>query len=203
MEFWLVLLIFMIYLKQNCFKEEFILSQLISKALLAKITKIKAIVTDVDGVLTDAGLYIDENGNEPFAKFNIQDGYGVVIAHDCKLHVIVISGRKSLCTEARCKSLGIEHYYTGIKDKYSKLLEVAAILKLNLDEIAYIGDDIIDLKAMNNSGLKCVPQNAMTVVKKYSDYITTAIGGTGVFREVVDLILENQGVYISYLKKYL
>ena len=168
-----------------------------------KIKKIKAIVTDVDGVLTDAGLYLDENGNEVFAKFNIQDGYGTVIAKDCNLEIIVISGRKSLCTENRCKSLGIKHYYTGILDKLTKLLEVAKELNLALDELAYIGDDFIDLKAMNSCGLKFAPHDARDGVKQHVDYITLATGGHGVFREVVDLILENQGVYADYLKKYM
>ena len=175
----------------------------VSQALREKIIKIKAIVTDVDGVLTDAGLYIDENGHEPFVKFNIQDGYGVVIAHDCNLKIIVISGRKSLCTEARCRSLGIEHYHTGIKDKYAKLLEISSLLKLDLEEIAYIGDDIIDLKAMNESGLKLAPSNARAIVKSYANYVTDAAGGEGVLREVIELILDTQGRYVPYLKKYL
>jgi 3-deoxy-D-manno-octulosonate 8-phosphate phosphatase (KDO 8-P phosphatase) len=179
------------------------LSISISPHVAKKIANIKAVVTDVDGVLTDAGLYIDENGHEPFLKFNIQDGYGVIIAHECKLAIIVISGRKSLCTEARCKSLGIEHYYTGIKDKYAKLVEIATLLQLKLEEIAYIGDDLIDLKAMRNSGFICAPKNARAVVKNYADYVTVANGGDGAFREIIDLILETQGVYADCLQKYL
>lgn len=170
--------------------------------LQEKIAKIKVIATDVDGVLTDAGLFIDENGNESFLRFNIQDGYGVIIAHECNLKIIVISGRKSMCTEARCRSLGIEHYYTGIKDKQSKLLEVLALLELNVDEVAYIGDDIPDLKAMKISGLKIAPQNAREIIKKNSDYITTAIGGHGVLREVIDLVLEKSIAYHDYLKTH-
>jgi 3-deoxy-D-manno-octulosonate 8-phosphate phosphatase (KDO 8-P phosphatase) len=174
----------------------------ISDALLDKILKIKAIVTDVDGVLTDAGLYIDANGNEPFAKFNIQDGYGTVIASECNLEIIVISGRKSLCTEARCASLGINHYFTGVRDKYSKLVEVMSLLGLNLEQVAYIGDDVIDLKAMNSCGLKIVPKNARQIIKDNADHITLSNGGDGVLRDAVDLILEHQGIYDTYLKKY-
>ena len=193
----------MICLKQNCFNRSSILLAKISQELKNKLIKIKAIATDVDGVLTDAGLYIDENGREPFVKFNIQDGYGTVIAKDCNLEIIVISGRKSLCTEARCKSLGIEHYHTGIRDKYSKLNEILTTLKLTSEQIAYIGDDIIDLKAMNSCGLKVAPQNARDIIKKNADYITVASGGDGVLREMIDLILSAQGVYEDYLKKYL
>lgn len=175
----------------------------LSLELKDKISKVKAIVTDVDGVLTDAGLYLDENGNEAFAKFNIQDGYGTVIAKDCNLGIIVISGRKSLCTENRCKSLGIEYYYTGIKDKLAKLTEVLVNLNLKFEEVAYIGDDLIDLKAMNSCGLKVAPRDARTIVKSYADHVTEALGGRGVFREVVDLILETNGIYANYLKSYL
>lgn len=174
-----------------------------SGVLQKKIAKIKVIATDVDGVLTDAGLFIDEDGHEPFLRFNIQDGYGVVMAHACNLKIVVISGRKSLCTEARCRSLGIEHYYTGIKDKYSKLLEVLALLGgVNLDEVAYIGDDIPDLRVMQKSGLKIAPQNARKIIKKNADYITTAMGGHGVLREVIDLVLEKSIAYDDYLKTY-
>lgn len=174
-----------------------------SSSTVEKINKIKAIVTDVDGVLTDAGLYLDENGNEAFAKFNIQDGYGAVIAKDCDLEIIVISGRKSLCTENRCKSLGIQYYYTGIRDKLAKLTEVLEILNLKFEEVAYIGDDLIDLKAMNSCGFRVAPQDARRIVKSYADYVTDAAGGRGVFREVVDLVLETKGVYAVYLKSYL
>lgn len=175
----------------------------LSLDLKNKISKIKAIVTDVDGVLTDAGLYLDENGNEAFAKFNIQDGYGTVIAKDCDLGIIVISGRKSLCTENRCKSLGVEHYYTGIRDKFAKLTEVLTDLNLTFEEVAYIGDDLIDLKAMNSCGFRVAPQDARDIVKTYAHYVTKVNGGHGVFREVVDLVLETNGIYTNYLRSYL
>lgn len=174
----------------------------INSDLKAKILPIKVLVTDVDGVLTDAGIYLDPDGNELFGKFNIQDGYGVVIAQECNLPIVVLSGRKSLCTEARCRNLGIQHYYTGIKDKHSKLVEILDELDLSLGEAAYIGDDVIDLKAMNSCGLKIAPRNARNIIKETANYITSLAGGEGALREAIDLILETQGVYATYLDKF-
>ena len=168
----------------------------------AKAKKIKVIVTDVDGVLTDGSLTINELEQEPFGKFSIMDGFGIVMAHDCEIKLIVISGRKSLCTEARCKKLGIDEIHTGIHDKAAKMLEIAERLNLDLSEVAYIGDDLIDLKVMGLVGLKIAPKNGVKLVKQYVDYITKVNGGEGALREVVELILKAQKRYKKYVKQY-
>jgi 3-deoxy-D-manno-octulosonate 8-phosphate phosphatase (KDO 8-P phosphatase) len=171
--------------------------------IYAKAKKIKVIVTDVDGVLTDGFVFINDTKIEPFGKFSIYDGMGVKIAHDCGIKIIVISGRKSLATEARCSKLGIDEAHTGIDDKASKLAEIALRLKLDYSELAYIGDDLIDLKVMSMVGFKVAPQNAVKSVKQRAHYITTKSGGDGVLREVVDLILKAQKRYTAYVKQYL
>ena len=168
-----------------------------------KAKKIKVIVTDVDGVLTDGFVFINEDKMEPFGKFSIYDGMAIEIAHDSGIKLIVISGRKSLATEARCSKLGIDEAYTGIKDKAQKLTDIASRLKLDFSELAYIGDDVIDLKVMSLVGFKIAPQNAVEEVKQRVDYITTKKGGDGVLREVVELILKSQDLYTDYLNRYL
>lgn len=167
-----------------------------------KAQRVKIIVTDVDGVLTDGYILIDENGNEPFGKFSIYDGFGIVMAHACGIKIIVISGRQSKCAEMRCKKLGIDEVYTGVHNKSEKLKEIAARLDLSYDEMAYIGDDLIDLGAMSLVGFRVAPGNAVQTVKDYVDYVTTASGGEGALRELVDLVLKFQGRYDKYVKQY-
>ncbi len=174
-----------------------------SELINAKAQKIKVIATDVDGVLTDGFIFIREDYTEPFGKFNILDGFAIVMARDCGLKTVVISGRKSLATEARCHKLGLDLTYTGVHDKKSKILEVAAELGVELAEIAYIGDDLIDLPALGLVGLRFAPANAVEDVKQRVDYVSSLRGGEGVLREVVELIVKSQGHYVEFLAKYL
>jgi 3-deoxy-D-manno-octulosonate 8-phosphate phosphatase (KDO 8-P phosphatase) len=171
--------------------------------ILQKAKRIKVIVTDVDGVLTDGYVLIDENGNEPFGKFSIYDGFGISMAHKCGIKIIVISGRLSKCTEMRCNKLGIDEVYTGIENKSDKLKEVANRLDLSYDEMAYIGDDLIDLGVMSLVGLRVAPINAVQTVKDYVDYVTVASSGNGVLRELIDIVLKSQNKYDTYVEQFL
>lgn len=173
------------------------------KNINQKAAKIKVIATDVDGVLTEGFVFIRDDYEEPFGKFNILDGFAIGMAQQCGIKMVVISGRKSLATEARCNKLGMDLVYTGVRDKKAKLLEIADELSVNLDEIAYIGDDLIDLAAMGVSGLKCAPANAVGDIKKRVDFVSRLNGGHGVLRDVVELILKAQGKYEQLLAKYL
>ncbi len=168
-----------------------------------KAQKIKLIVSDVDGVMTRGDLFFDKNGNEPFGQFNIYDGFAVIIAHECGLKTAVISGRHSLCTESRCKALGVEEIHTGVLNKKMKLNEIVERLKLNMDEVVFIGDDLIDLPAIKLVGLSFAPITAVNEVKDRVDYITQTTCGNGVLREVVELILNAQGKYQEYVNQFL
>lgn len=174
-----------------------------SKLINSKAQKIKVIATDVDGVLTDGFVFICEDNEEPFGKFNILDGFAVGMARECDIKTVVISGRKSLATEARCHKLGLDLAYTGVHDKKSKILEVAAELGVELDEIAYIGDDLIDLPALCLVGLRIAPANAVDDVKQRVDYVSDLRGGEGILREVVELVVKSQDRYAGFLAKYL
>ena len=171
--------------------------------ILNKAKKIKLIISDVDGVLNKGDLFFNKNGIEPFGQFNIYDGFAVIIAHECGLKTAVISGRHSLCTEARCKLLGMEEIHTGILHKKLKLEEIVKRLNLNYDEVAYIGDDLIDLPAIKLVGLSIAPITAVRIVKEYVDFITEAKCGEGVLREAVELILNAQDKYDAYVNQYL
>lgn len=171
--------------------------------IIDKAKKIKLIATDVDGVLTEGFVFIDENSHEPFGKFNILDGYAVIMARDIGIKTVVISGRKSLATEARCSKLGMDAFFTGVENKRQKVEELASLFNLNLDEIAYIGDDLIDIGALNIVGFSCAPANAVKDIQSRVDYVSNLQGGNGAFRDVVELILKAQGRYEEVLFKHL
>lgn len=171
--------------------------------VLEKAEQIRLIVSDVDGVLTNGEIFFDEHGKEPLSKFNIYDGFGFIIAHQCGLSTAIISGRYSLCTENRIRHLGCDEIHTGVLDKKGKLQEIMTRFSLTREQVAFIGDDLIDLPAMQLVGLKIAPKNGVREVVDLVDYVTTSEGGFGVFREVVELILNAQGKYKDYLKQYL
>lgn len=171
--------------------------------LIEKIKKIKLIATDVDGVLTEGFVFIREDSEEPFGKFNILDGFAVIMAREVGLKTVVISGRKSEATEARCRKLGMDEAFTGVNDKSIQIRQVSEQFGIALDEIAYIGDDLIDLPALKLAGFKCAPSNAVNDIKSFVDYVSEYKGGTGAFRDIVELILRTQGKYQQIVDKYL
>ncbi|MFN8771261.1 MAG: KdsC family phosphatase [Neisseriaceae bacterium] len=171
--------------------------------IIAKAKKIKLLVSDVDGVLTQGELFFNEHGEEPFGKFNIYDGFAVIMAHACGLNTAIISGRHSLCTEKRMRGLGTEEVHTGILNKKHKLEEIINRLGLQNDEVAFIGDDLIDLPAMQIVGFTIAPKNGVREIINRVDYVCNTEGGNGVLRETVELILNAQNKYEAYVQKYL
>ena len=164
------------------------------KSLKDKIKKISLIISDVDGVLTNGTVFIGDDGTE-FKQFNVEDGAGVAFAHLASIPVVLISGRNSKATSIRAEELKIEHCLQGNLDKTTPYKEVCEIYNTSSENIAYIGDGLIDIPVMVKSGLSIAPKNAHPSVKELSDYITETSGGEGVLREVVELILKEQGIY--------
>lgn len=158
--------------------------------LLAK--KIKLLICDIDGVLTDGGLYFDYNGNE-LKRFYAQDGHGLKTLMQFGIEVAVISARKTPAVEHRMKNLGIKHYYQGQSNKTKSLYDLLTKLKLKADEVAYVGDDVIDLTVMRQVGLPIAVDNAVESIKPYAKLITKKQGGNGAVREVCDFLLKSQG----------
>ncbi|MCE2706409.1 MAG: HAD hydrolase family protein [Proteobacteria bacterium] len=175
----------------------------ITQKIIEKAKKIKLLVSDVDGVLTQGELYFNSDGTESFGKFNIYDGFAVTMSNECNLKIAIISGRQSLCSEARNRLLGVDEVHTGVLHKKHKLEEIIKRLKLSHDEVAYIGDDLIDLPAIKISGLSFAPSTAVEEVKQRVDHITNTKCGEGVLREVVELILKSQDKYNNFLNQYI
>ena len=156
------------------------------------IKDIKMLISDVDGVWTDGSFYKGTDGQE-FKKFTVLDGAGVAMARAAGLKIALISGRYSQATEYRAKELKIEDVYNGSLNKIPAYEEIKMKYSLNDSNIAYIGDDIIDLPVMEKVAIPIAVPNASMTVKDVAVHLTKLSGGDGAFREAVEWILEKQG----------
>ena len=156
--------------------------------LLEKCRKIKIVISDVDGVLTDGGMYYSSKGEE-LKKFNTRDGMAVELLRKNQVNVILMSKENSKIVLFRAKKIQAIKYYIGISKKEEKLSEICKEFSVTPEEIAYIGDDINDLAIMKKIGFSVSPNNGIKEIKKESDYVCELNGGEGVLREVADLII--------------
>jgi len=157
---------------------------------------------DVDGVMTDGGLYLSDSGEE-FKRFNSLDGHGIKMLRASGVEVAIITGRTSRCVAARAQNLGIEHVFQGVEDKLDAMLGLLGRLNLPRDAAAYMGDDVVDLMVMRHVGLSvCVPESPL-LVREHSDYVTQCRGGHGAVREACELIMSAQGTLDAQLARYL
>lgn len=154
--------------------------------------KIKLLVMDVDGTLTNGSIYMGDNG-EVFKAFHVKDGYAIThFLEKNEIKPVIITGRKSEITARRCEELNIKLVYQGIQDKKAQLLLIANKYRIALDEIAYIGDDINDLECMNIVGVAGCPYDSCDEVKNIAHYITKKKGGEGAVREFIEWILKGE-----------
>ena len=169
------------------------------KSIKERVSHIKFVISDVDGVLTDGAIYKSDSGDE-YKKFNVTDGSGIAVARAVDMKIALISGRYSKATEIRAKELRIEDVYNGTLDKIEPYTKLKQKYNLHDDEIAYIGDDIIDLPVMYKVGVPIAVNNAVDLVKNIALYITNKDGGNGAFREAIDWILTTQDRYDEALQ---
>jgi len=161
----------------------------VKENLLIILKKIKLLILDVDGVLTDNGVYIGSDGNE-YKKFNIQDGFGIYLVQKAGVRVALLSGRYSKSTEYRAQELKILHVYNGYTDKLKAYEELKEKLLFKDEEIAFVGDDLPDIPVLKNVGVPVTVANAQPEVKKIAEYVTKTPGGHGAVREIINLILK-------------
>lgn len=157
-----------------------------------KLEKIKFVITDVDGVLTDGQLHYDANG-EAIKSFHVRDGLGMKMLMDASIQVAVLSGRDSAILRHRIADLGIKLFFLGKLEKESACFELMRQAGVTPEETAYIGDDSVDLPAFAVCGLSFAVADAPIYVKNAADYVLSLSGGKGAFREVSDMILTAQG----------
>ncbi len=156
----------------------------------SRLHKIKLLLLDVDGVMTDGGIYLSNSGEE-MKKFNIQDGYGITKLQRAGIKVGIITGRISKIVTKRAEELGITEVHQNLENKLETYEHIKAKWKLSDEEVAYIGDDEFDLPVLERVGFSAAPINAVPRVKKLVHFISTRSGGNGAVREVIDLILQN------------
>ncbi|MDU2939387.1 3-deoxy-manno-octulosonate-8-phosphatase KdsC [Superficieibacter sp. 1612_C1] len=164
----------------------------VSSQMLEQAKKIRLLILDVDGVLSDGLIYMGNNGEE-LKAFNVRDGYGIRCALTSGIDVAIITGRKAKLVEDRCATLGITHLYQGQSDKLLAYRELLEKLALSPDQVAYVGDDLIDWPVMAEIGLSVAVADAHPLLIPRADYITRINGGRGAVREVCDLLLLAQG----------
>ncbi len=150
----------------------------------------KVILTDIDGVWTDGGMYYDQTGNE-WKRFNTSDSAGVLFAHKLGIPVGIITGESTDIVKRRSEKLRVDYLYQGVSDKLSVIKSLCLKLGCDLNDVAYIGDDIGDLESLKAVGVSAAPSNAPDYIKEHVKIILDKRGGDGAFRAFVEYIIKH------------
>lgn len=153
---------------------------------------IKYLVIDVDGTLTDAGIYYDETGNE-LKKFCTKDAAGLFAAHAAGIKYMILTGRECAATTRRLTEMKADYLIQNCKDKIAYLKDFAAKEKLSFDEIGYLGDDLNDYTGMKLAGFAGCPEDACEEIKEICDYVSPVKGGHGAVRDIISYLLKQRG----------
>jgi 3-deoxy-D-manno-octulosonate 8-phosphate phosphatase (KDO 8-P phosphatase) len=172
------------------------------KDILEKAAKIKLLVFDVDGVLTDGSLIVDDDGKE-YKAFYSKDGLGIKMLQQTGVKIAVITARTSNVVIHRMQNLGVKHIYQGQLDKLPAFKKILKELELSAEQAAFVGDDVIDLPVMLHAGLAITVADAHPLVKQYAHWQTPQRGGRGAARDVCELIMQAQGTLETQFQKYL
>jgi len=167
-----------------------------------KAKQIKLVIFDVDGVLTDGSLFYGDDGQE-YKAFHSRDGHGMKMLQQTGVQIGIITGRTSNVVEHRMKNLGISHVYQGRLDKLPAFEELIAKLGLQPEQVAYAGDDVVDLPIMIRVGLAITVPSAHELAKQHAHWVTTQAAGAGAARDICEMIMKAQGNYESAMQKYL
>lgn len=170
--------------------------------ILAKAAQIKLVIFDVDGVLTDGSLFIGDDGEE-YKAFHSRDGHGMKMLRATSVEIGIITGRTSNVVRHRMDGLGIQHVYQGQLEKLPAFLELTAKLGVDPKQVAYVGDDVVDLPILTRVGLAVAVADAHPLVKRHAHWTTHHGGGRGAARDVCELIMEAQGTLEASLQHYL
>jgi 3-deoxy-D-manno-octulosonate 8-phosphate phosphatase (KDO 8-P phosphatase) len=166
--------------------------------------RIKLIVFDIDGVMTNGGLMLGDDGLES-KVFHSQDGLGLKLLKNTGIQMGIVTGRNSQVVIKRAANIGVkpEHIYQGVEDKLEAFDDLIKKLNLSYETSAFMGDDVIDLPPMRRSGLGVTVPHAMPLVKEHAHYITTREAGFGAVRELCEIIMKAQGTFDGQMAKFL
>jgi YrbI family 3-deoxy-D-manno-octulosonate 8-phosphate phosphatase len=169
------------------------------KTVAAALKRIRLFASDVDGVLTDAGMYYSESGEE-LKKFNTRDGMGIKLLQRAGIVTALVTQERTKLVARRGEKLMIPEVHQGVMDKLTLVREMADRLGLSMDEVAYIGDDVNDVTTLEAVGFSATPADGMPQAAAVVDYVCTKKGGEGAVREIVEMILEAQHQSVSAMK---
>ncbi len=164
--------------------------------------KIKLVIFDVDGVLTDGRLFYGDDGQE-YKAFQSRDGHGMKMLQKSGVEIALITGRTSEVVNHRAKNLGIQHVYQGQLQKLPAFNALLERLKFTADEVAYVGDDVVDLPVMLRVGLAITVSDGHELAKKHAHLITQQAGGQGAAREICEFIMRAQGTWDNLIQEYI
>lgn len=174
----------------------------LSKELTERLKGIRILILDVDGVLTDGKIIYTDGGVE-IKAFDVRDGHGIKLVMRSGMDVALITARQSSVVDHRAKDLGIDLVYQGMKDKLRAFDEILEKKSLKPEDVAYVGDDIIDLPVLKRAGFSCAVSDAVAEVKGAVDYVASRPGGGGAVREICELILKARGKWDGIVRDYL
>ncbi len=163
----------------------------IKQSLRLKTKKIKLLLLDVDGVLTDGRIILDNHGNE-LKAFHVRDGHGIKLAQKAGITIGIITGRKSNVVILRAQELGIQEVHQGVHDKISVYESLIEKYHLQDDEVAYMGDDVVDLSIFRRVGIAATVSDSDPFIQPFVDVVTKTSGGRGAVREFINFLLKNQ-----------
>ena len=170
-----------------------------NQRLIKKIKKIKILLTDVDGVLTDGGMYYSSKG-DVMKKFHARDGMGISLLKNNGIPTVIVTKEKTMIVKQWAKKMNVKKLYDGSVKKEQVLEKICHGFKVKAGEIAFIGDDVNDVKLLEKVGMAAMPNNGVKQLRKICDYRCKSCGGEGALREIIDLILEKKfsNKYKSY-----
>lgn len=166
-----------------------------------KARKIKLLILDVDGVMTDGKIVMDEKGKQ-LKFFDVQDGLGVVLLKRAGINTIILSARYSRVVSFRAKDIKVFKAYQNCDDKLAAYQKILKQMKLKNENVCFIGDELIDIPVLKRAGLSVAVANAAIEAKRVASYITKRKGGDGAIREIIELILKSQGKWDKVTSKY-
>lgn len=176
--------------------------QLLNADLRARFKKIKLLILDVDGVMTDGGLTLGDDGQE-YKTFHAHDGLGMKLLKASGVNIAIITGRTSNVVKKRAESTGVAHFYQGAEDKLTAFYDLIKTTNLPAEACAFMGDDVVDLPPMLQCGLSLAVPDAPDLVLQNAHYVTQKAGGRGAVREVCELLMQTQGTFDAQMQLFL
>ncbi|MEI8176478.1 MAG: HAD-IIIA family hydrolase [Candidatus Omnitrophota bacterium] len=174
---------------------------MVDQQIVEKARKIKLLVLDADGVMTDGKIYYGNYGDE-IKAFDVKDGFGVVLLRRAGIETVVITAKKSRVVKLRARDCGIRLVYENASDKLKVFKKLLRKFRISAEEACFVGDDLIDLPVLRQAGLAATVPQGVEEVKKVCSYMTKALPGSGAVREICELILKSQGKWDDVTKKY-